>query len=224
MDVSIGTVIYDAAQDIGDEGFRKAGGRPFYVSAAQRGVAKMLKDTMTDFRTWTHPTAPIVKLPPSIEDINEVYVENCGVTRKVYIKENMHRIDGGYAARDKWDNGCDPLTPSMWNCAPPLNLLFAGRRNGELHLSDSCLSWHTLRVDYSGIGIDCMGDDFKIPYWMREAITDYVKYRAALKMRRQDKQYMNTIVNEMKYELERGSWLDAKIYAKRMDRKQRADL
>lgn len=230
--ISLGTVIYDAAQVVGDEGFRKAGGRPFYVGAAQRGVSKMMKDTMMDHRTWSVPINgnAIITLPEGLEEIDQVYVEggdgcNVGITRKVYIKENMHRLAGnGYIAGDKWDNGGDLLQHSHgWSEQPPPNLLFAGRWQGQLHLSDSCLVWARLRVDYQGLGIERMGEEFEVPYWMRDAITDYVTMRAAQKLMRLDRQFMTGIFRDMKYEMERGSWLTAMGYAKRMDRKQRRD-
>lgn len=230
---SLGTVIFDAAQVLGDEGFRKAGGRPFYVSAAQRAVSKMMKDTMMDHRTWSTPIQErhIIDLPEGLEEIDAVYVEggddcNVGSSRKVYIKENMHRLGGqGYIAGDKWNNHMDPLQFSHgWSEEPPPNLLFAGRWQEQLHLSDSCLAWARLRVDYQGLGMEKLGDDFVVPYWMRDAITDYVTMRAAQKLMRLDRQYMGGIVRDMKYEMERGSWLTAMGYAKRMDRKQRSDM
>jgi len=68
-----------------------------------------------------------------------------------------------------------------------------------------------------------VGEEFEVPYWMRDAITDYVTMRAAQKLMRLDRQFMTGIFRDMKYEMERGSWLTAMGYAKRMDRKQRRD-
>jgi len=231
--IDLDAVIFDAAQDLGDDDFRKAGGRPFYVAAAQRGVSKMFKDTMMDFRTWTTiiDNRPIIDMPDGLEEIDQIYVQsgeecNTGASRKVYVKENMHRLSGaGYTAGDQWNNGLDPLQWSHgWSEQPPPNVLFCGRWQGQIHLSDSCRSWNILRIDYQGLGMETLGDTFKVPYWMRDAITDYVIMRGANKMRRLDKDYFTAIINEKKYEMERGSWLTAKGYSKRMDRKTREDI
>lgn len=230
--VPLETVLYDAASELGDEDYRKAGGRPFYVAAAQRGVSKMFKDTMMDFRTWTTliDGRPIIEMPEGLEEIDAIYVQsgedcNTGESRKVYVKNDMHRLSGqGYTAGDQWYNGLDPLQFSHgWSSTPPPNLFFCGRWQGQIHLSDSCLSWAVLRIDYQGLGMEKIGDDFAVPYWMRDAITDFVVMRAAQKMRRLDKQFMTMIIREKETQMERGSWLTAMAYAKRMDRKTRED-
>jgi hypothetical protein len=231
--VPLETVIFDAASgELGDDDYRKGGGRPFYVAAAQRGVSKMFKDTMMDFRTWTTliDNRPIIDMPEGLEEIDQIYVQtgedcNTGASRKVYVKNNMHRLGGqGYSAGDQWYNGLDPLQFSHgWSSEPPPNVLFCGRWQGQIHLSDSCRSWAVLRIDYQGLGMEKLGDDFMIPYWMRDAITDYVIMRGAQKMRRLDKNYMTQLIRDKEYQMERGSWLTARGYASRMDRKTRAD-
>ena len=230
--VPLEDVIFDAASELGDGDYRKGEGRPSYVAAAQRGVSKMFKDTMMDFRTWTTEinNRPIIDLPSGLEEIDAIYVQggdacNTGLSRKVYVKNDMHRLGGeGYTAGDQWYNWADPLQYSHgWSQQPPPNLLFCGRWQGQLHLSDSCMSWAILRVDYQGLGMEKLGDDFKVPYWMRDAITDYVVMRIAQKLRRMDKQYMTQIIREKQVEMDSGSWRTAKIYAKRMDRKMRDD-
>ena len=155
--INLETVLFDAAQDLGDADYNRGGGRPVYVAAAQRGVSKMFKDTMMDFRTWTTiiDNRPIIDMPDGLEEIDQIYVQtgedcNTGASRKVYVKENMHRLGGqGYSAGDQWYNGLDPLQYSHgWSQQPPPNVLFCGRWQGQLHLSDSCRSWAVLRIDY----------------------------------------------------------------------------
>lgn len=226
--VPIGDVLMDAAQELNDPEFRRLT-RPFYVAAAQRGVSLLTKETMSGQRSWSAPTAKVVKLPKGLEEFDAIYVYNgdaCDVSqsKEVYIKPNMHRLGGeGYLARDKWDNFPDPLKYSHgWNTTPPPNVYFAGLWNGELHMSDSCLSFARVHIDYQGIGVDCLGEDFDIPYWMREAITDFVVLRGAKALMREDPQYLRALANDKKQELAR-SWLDAKAFYKRMDRKTRED-
>lgn len=236
--IPLENVLFDAAQELDDTEYRKAGGRPFYLSAAQRGVSKMFKDTMLDSRTWSAeiPDNLILRLPDGLEEIDAAYLYNgdhCDVSfsQKLYIKSGMYRLGGsGYLAGDKWTNYPDPLQFSHgawggWSCQPPPWVFFAGRHDGTLFLSESCTSFSRVSIAYQGIGVDCFGEDFKVPYWMRDAITDYVVMRAAKRMRRQDPQYLTMIIREKEAEMKNpgGSWLTAMAYAKRMDRKTRDD-
>lgn len=238
--IPVENVLFDAAQELSDPEYRKAGGRPFYLSAAQRGMSKMFKDTMTDERLWNSDILSnlILHLPNGLEEIDAVYLYNgdhCNVSlsQKVYIKPGMYRLGGsGYIAGDKWTNFPDPLQYDHgwgpwngWSCQPPPSVFFAGRHDGVLFLSDSCSQFAKIAIVYQGIGVDCFGEDFRIPYWMRDAITDYVVMRAAQRMRRQDPQYLTQIIREKKAEMDNpgGSWLTAMAYAKRMDRKTRDD-
>jgi len=239
--IPLENVLFDAAQELNDDEYRKGGGRPFYVSAAQRGMSKMFKDTMTDERKWEAdiPANLILELPKGLEEIDAAYLYNgdsCNVSlsQKLYIKRNMYRLGGaGYLAGDKWNNYLDPLQFSHgfgggwggWSCQPPPYLFFAGRHDGVLYLSEGCASFNKVALVYQGIGMECFGDDFRIPYWMRDAITDYIILRVAKKLRSQDPVLMREIIREKEIEMKMpgGSWLTAMGYAKRMDRKTRDD-
>lgn len=238
--IPLGDVLFDAASEVSDPEFKKAGGRPFYVGAAQRAVGKMFKDTSLDSRTWETdvPSSLLIELPNGLEEIDAAYLYNgdhCNVSfsQKLYIKRNMYRLGGGgYLSGDKWYNYPDPLQFShgsgawgAWSSTPPPWVFFAGRHNGFLFLSDSCTAFNRISIVYQGIGVDCLGDDPKIPYWMRDAVTDYIVLRAAQKLRFQDPVLMREIIREKEMEMKsnQGSWNTAMIYGKRMDRKTRDD-
>jgi hypothetical protein len=238
--IPLSDVLFDAAAEVFDPEFKKAGGLPFYQSAAQRGVGKMYKDTSLDSRSWSTdiPASLIIELPSGLEEIDAAYLyngdnSNVSFSQKLYIKRNMYRLGGsGYLAGDKWYNYPDPLQFShgagswgAWSSTPPPWVFFAGRYDGHLFLSDTCTQFNRLNLVYQGIGVDCFGDEPRVPYWMRDAITDYVVYRAAQKLRAQDRDLMREIIREKEIQLNsnQGSWNTAMIYGKRMDRKTRED-
>jgi hypothetical protein len=238
ISIPVGMVILDAAQVVNDPDFRRLG-RPFYLSAAQRALRKMCMDAMSDRQTITIPiTGPIVDVPAMVMDYNGVYVFNgnaCDVnmSQRVRIKKNMHRLGGkGYIAMDKWDNHHDPLQFSHsgqswggWNMEPPRHLYFAGSYQGQLHLSDSCLRFNNLHIDYNGIGISGFGGDFEIPDWMREAVIDFIILRAAEALEREDPRHLGNLINRKQAEMKEpnGSWREAQWYWRRMSRQKRQD-
>jgi hypothetical protein len=233
--IPVGMVILDAAQVVGDADFRRLG-RPFYLSAAQRAVRKMCMDTMSDRHVITIPIeGPIVDIPAMVMDYNGVYVYNgttCDVNKsqRVRIKKNMHRLGGhGYIANDKWNNHHDPLQYSHgtwgWNQEPPRDLFFAGSYQGQLHLSDSCLNFNFLHVDYNGIGVTSYGEDFEVPDWMREAVIDFIILRAAEALERQDPRHLGQVIARKQNEMlaPNGSWREAQWYVRRMSKQKRQD-
>ena len=232
ISIPVGMVILDAAQVLKDADFRRLG-RPFYLSAAQRAVRKMCMDAMSDRQVITlEIEGPIVDIPAMVMDYNAVYVfngDNCDVHRsqRVRIKKNMHRLGGaGYLANDKWNNHRDPLQYSHgWSDNPPSELYFAGSFQGQLHLSDSCLRFKKLHIDYNGIGISGFGEEFSIPDWMREAVLDFIILRAAEAMEREDPQYLGRLIQRKQEELKspNGSWREAQWYWRRMSRQKRRD-
>jgi hypothetical protein len=238
INLPLGTVLLQAAQVVNDPDFRRLG-RPFYKSAAWRGIRKMCKDAMSDRKIITIPiTGPIVDIPALVSEYNGVYVYNgttCDVntSQRVRIKKNMHRLGGsGYIAMDKWDNHRDPLQYSHegggwggWNHQPPHDLFFAGSFQGQLHLSDSCLRFGYLHIDYNGIGVDDHTEEFEIPEWMSEAITDFITLRAAEALEREDPRHLGNLIARKQNEMTapNGSWREAQWYWRRMSRQKRQD-
>ena len=71
--------------------------------------------------------------------------------------------------------------------------------------------------------MDCFGEDFEVPMWAREAITDFVIHRVALAIEREDPQFMARVISRKEGELKGngGSWQNAIWRYKRSDKKQR---
>ena len=80
-------------------------------------------------------------------------------------------------------------------------------------------------MPYTGIGVDCFGEEFKVPMWAREAITDYVIHRVALALEREDVQFYRGVIARKEAELKSPmqSWKGAVNLYKRSDKKQRYD-
>lgn len=238
--VPVSEIITDAAAPLKDWDFGRLG-RPFYISAAFRGLRKMCFDTNFNKRVWTaeiNQDSMTLDLPKGYIECDGAWVYNgthCDVARStvLFIKDNMHRLGGsGYIANNKWNNH-DPLQysfgptahPGGWSSDPPHCLHFAGTFNGRIYFSDSCRQYQYVHMMYTSSVEQC-DDDIDIPEWAAEAITDYVTYRAAEALEREDPQYLRGLIarkeNEMK--APNGSWRTAEYYYKRLDKKGRYDL
>jgi hypothetical protein len=231
--IKLDEVITAAAQELGQIEFG-ALGKPFFISAAQRGLQEM--NYLTQFHQKQYiaeiPDSLIMPLPGDLTEKDQVYVasmDGCNISSStiLFIKPNMWHLGGeGYFAQNKGRNH-DPMQYSLtWSEAPPGRLYFAGERDGTLFLSPGCkLNFGTLVIPYSGIGVDEFGEDFRVPQWCREAITDFIIHRAALALERGDPQYMRGVIQRKQYELTdpHGSWFTASGRFKRMDKKTRYD-
>jgi len=227
----VGQIITDAAMELNDEEFRRLT-RPFYLAAAQRGMSKMLKEVFGDERYWntTIPQNGIVQLPKGVNGLKGAWLYNgdaCNVSKStpLFIKKNMHKLGGeGYIANNTWHNH-DPLQYSFGVQNEPHHTYFAGYINGELHLSQTCQSFQRIHILYYGTGEDCVGEDFDVPEWMREALIDFVIHRGALRLEREDPQFLARVIDRKQNELKapNGSWTQAKFIFKRMDPKTRYD-
>lgn len=233
--IQIGEIITAASQELRDSGFTHGIGMPFYLSAAQRGLSELNYATgffKKIFNTEI-PENLIVELPDDLTGADQMYIYNgteCSVTSStiLFIKPNMYHFggDNGYIAQNKGRNE-DMLQFSLkWNEKPPTHIYFAGLYNGKLYLSPSCRTkYNRLFIPYSGIGVDCFGEDFNVPMWAREAITDYVIHKVALVLEREDPQFLARVIARKENELKapRGSWYTAIDRYKRMDKKTRYD-
>lgn len=227
--VKLGEIIAAAAQELRDDDFGRLG-RPFYVSAAQRGVSDMNYATNFFKKMFVAdiPEDNIIELPNDLTEKDQAYVaqaDNCNVTSSsiLWIKPNMISFGGtGYIAQNKGRNH-DVL---QWSLQPgenpPNHLYFAGERSGKLYLSPSCRArFNKVFIPYTGIGVDCFGEEFDVPMWAREAITDYVILRAARALQREDPQFLRTVVGDKQWEMtnSQGSWMTAIWRYKRSDKK-----
>lgn len=229
---NVSDVIADAATElrIPDFGFL---GRPFFLSAAQRGLTEMNSATNFYKKVWDKPIdSLVISLPSDLTEKDGVWlVKGSGSTITsstiLFIKPNMYHKGGeGYIANNKGLNR-DMLQWSLsWSETPPNHLYFAGEFNGALYLSPSCQQWDYLHVRYTGLGMDCFGEEFEVPHWCREAITDYVIHRAAMALERDDPQHLGRVINRKKEELKavNGSWMTAVGRYKRLDKKGRYDV
>ena len=229
--IALSEVVTAVAQELRDEEFGRLG-RPFYVSAIQRALGEMNKRTLF-FKKEVIADIPadrIYELPQDLSEKDQIYLlsSTCGVVNStiLFTKPNMVHFGGlGYVAQNKGLN----LDGLQWSLdttqLPPSCLFFAGERMGKLYLSPSCLLWSKIYIPYTGIGVDCFGEDFVVPFWCREAITDWAIHRAALAMEREDPQFLARIIARKEVELKSpsGTWWTAIGDYKRMDKQQRYD-
>jgi len=229
---TMGEVIAAAAQELRDPEFGRMG-KPFYVSACQRGLTEM--NSYTNFYKKVYdvpvPENLILELPQDLTEKDGIYLysgEQCNITNStiLWIKPNMwHQGGEGYIANNKGRN-YDALQWSFSGTqTAPQHLYFAGERDGKLYLSPSCRIFQKIHIAYTGLGMDCFGEDFDIPHWCREAITDFVIHRVALAMEREDPQHLARVIQRKENELKSptGSWWTAIGRYKRQDRKGRYD-
>lgn len=231
----VGEIITAAAQELRDGDFSHGLGRPFYLSAAQRALTAMNYETGFYKKIFNEPIPEslIIDLPEDMTAKDQIYIyrgDTCSVESStiLFVKPNMFHFggDSGYIAQNKGRNR-DALQYSLkWSESPPTRLFFCGEYNGKLYLSPSCLAaYERIFIPYSGIGVDCFGEDFKVPMWAREAITDWVIHRIALALEREDVQFYRGVIarkeNELKGPMQ--SWKSAINLYKRSDKKQRYD-
>lgn len=231
--ISVDEIITAASQELRDAGFTHGIQRPVYLSAAQRGLEQMNNRT-SFFKKMFFAEIPdnlIIDLPGDMTGKDQVYLFNgdtCNISTStiMFIKPNMwHQGGEGYIANNKGRNN-DPLQYSFsWSETPPNCLYFGGEYNGKLYLAPSCRRYDRLMIPYVGLGVDCFGEDFKVPHWAREAITDYVIHRVALMMERDDPQFLARVINRKENELKSptGSWYTAITDYKKLDKKGRYD-
>lgn len=238
--VDVAQVLGDAARELGDLEFRKYG-YPAYVSAAQRALATLCHTIPWDVRHFEAeiPESLILKLPYGTNEKSLVVLFNgpqCNFqnVQTLFIKPNMfHKGAQGYVANNT-GQGADIVPAGLaWNTNWPDNwLYFAGESDGHLYLSQLCRNFEKIHITYAGLGMECWGDDFRIPEWAREAITDAVILRAAKALKKmsvdkdrqdymdiiRDKEQATAITNP------NGTWLQALGYWGRMDQKERMDV
>lgn len=242
--VPVSEVIADAAMPLQDIGFQRLG-RPFYIAAAFRGLRALCFDTNFNKRVWTKeiPADLILDLPSGFIEADGAWLYNgdeCNVQKStvLFIKDNMHRLGGsGYIANNKWENH-DPLQYSYggtgwrsgagdtWSEEPPHCLHFAGTFNGQIMFSHSCSAYRYVHIMYTASAGDDCTDDFDVPEWAAEALTDYITMRAAEYLEREDPQFLGRVIGRKQNERRapNGTWRDAMWYYHRMDKKQRYDL
>lgn len=237
--VPVSQVIGDAAIELGDPEFRKYT-YPAYVSAAQRALSRLFHDVPADIRHFEADITPtlIIDLPWGMTEKSLACVYNgdqCDFVnvQNLFIKPHMWHSGGqGYVANNV-GYGVDLVGPLAWNCPYPQQwIYFAGESNGKLYLSQSCSGFQKVHITYSGLGIECLGDEFQIPEWAREAIADMVMLRAAKALKKiavdkdrqdymdiiRDKEQATAITNP------NGTWLQALGYWGRMGEKERMDV
>lgn len=230
--ISVGEIITAAAQELRDPEFGRLG-RPFYLSAAQRAITEMNYETQFFERraSFPMPENGILDLPQDISDISAIYAYNgdsCEINHSVIIsiKPNMwHQGGKGYLANNRGRN-FDKLQWSLKEDQnPPIHLYFAGLFNGKLYLSPSCQGFSKIHIVYSGIGVECFGEDFEVPMWAREAVTDFVILRAALWMEADNPNFYARIINRKDNEMKSpaGTWINAIGRCRRLDKKGRYD-
>lgn len=241
----VGEILTAASQEIADDSFGKAT-RPFYLSQAQRGLQDLCYDARWDKRhiDLPIPANRIVELPPDCIGLNPGVVlfngDNCDFLREstLYIKPNMyHRGGTGYVAdlhpgQDALQTGQEVGWYWEWNSDPriwaPNRLFYAGEFQGKLYLSYSCLAFDKIHIPYNSLGINDWCEDFMVPQWCREALTDYVIHKVALRLEQLNPAYFRGVIARKEIQLNtgnpNGTWNRALVRWKAMDSKQRSDL
>lgn len=234
--IPVENVLFDAAQEIRDSEFRRYG-RPAYLSAAQRGLSELCHDVPWDVRHFQTKIPPnrIIDLPFGTGQKSLVALfngDNCDMryAQTVFIKPNMYHKGGeGYVANNIGP-GIDISVPNnaLYNQTMQDYLYFAGESDGKLYLSPSCLQFENIHITFSGLGMECWGEDFCIPMWAREAITDYVILKAARALRQDNMNFYREVIREKEAALAltnpSGTWIRALGYWGRMDEKERNDV
>ncbi|MFO0190269.1 MAG: hypothetical protein ACK54F_03360 [Planctomycetia bacterium] len=229
---NVGEIITAAAQELRDNEFGRLG-RPFYLSAAQRGLQEMNSATNFYKKVFETPVPDnlVLELPNDLTETDGIYlVKGSGVnfdsSTILFVKPNMwHKGGEGYIANNKGRNRDDMQFSLTWSEHPPAHIYFAGLRDGKLYLSPSCRQWDSIYIMYTGLGVDCFGEDFEIPHWCREAITDFVIHRAALAMEMENPNFYGRVIARKESEMKapNGSWWTAVGRYKRLDKKGRYD-
>lgn len=229
---NVSEIIVAAAQELRDNEYGRLG-RPFYLSAAQRGLQEMNSATNFFKKEWEAeiPNNLVLGLPQDLTEMDGVYLvrgsgNNIQSSTPLFIKPNMWHMGGdGYIANNKARNHDDFQFSLAWSETPPNHIYFAGLRSGTLYLSPSCKNWDKLRILYTGLGVECFGEEFEVPHWCREAITDFVIHRAALAMEAENPNLYGRIIARKENELKapNGSWWTAVGRCKRLDKKGRYD-
>ncbi len=233
--ISVDNIITDASQELRDPEQRKV---PYatYRSMAQRAVQELCYDVPWDERTFDVevPGNRILELPDGVTSLLAVWLYNgdaCNVSTstKVFIKPNMvSKGGGGYLANNKTPGG--DLGPFPWfgQSSGYGVVNYAGISDGKMYLSENCLSYQRIMVRYSGIGMECFGEDFQVPGWAREAVTDFIILKAARMLMQDDMRYYPMVVRDKEVQVStgnpNGTWCRALGRWNRMDQKERDDI
>ena len=133
-------------------------------------------------------------------------------------------ISTGYFSRNNPNSSGAFVQPSS-----TVALYFYNIISGDIHLSDSCLGYETLRIDCNGYGENQTDATKVIPVLAQEAITDYASWKSLLAsvIKRKDHLLLN-VLNQVKQDLDyngfRGSWSEANKRLKSMSDGQRKKL
>jgi hypothetical protein len=229
----VSEIILAAAQEVRDDEFGRCG-RPFYLSAAQRALQEMNEQTSFYKKVFEAkiPDNLILDMPQDLTEKDMVVLfngENCDYTRvaQLFIKPNMyHRGGEGYVANNMGAN-YDPLQwPLFWSQTPPQCLYFAGEHMGKLYFAPSCKNYDKVHITYTGLGMEDCGEDFEVPHWCRQAITDWVVHQALLRMEDENPNLIGRKIQRKEFELKNpaGSWTKAIMRYKLADKKGRYDI
>lgn len=228
-------IITAAAQELRDTGFTHGLGKPFYMSALQQGLTEMNYATTFHKRIFNVPIPEnlTIDLPDDFTEADQVYVysgDECSSSRStiVFIKPNYHAMGNGqnFIAQGMGRNLDAMQFSQSWTQTPPGCLFFGGIYNGQLQLSPSCAAaFNRVYIPYTGIGMDCFGEDFRVPMWCRQAMTDYVIHKVALALEREDVNFFRGVIarKESQIAAPMGSWNRAISRYKRSDKKTQYD-
>lgn len=237
--VSLGQVIFDALYAVDDvKNERHPFG--FYVSLARQALKELAFDSyFPEIRAVSRiPANGILALPDGLFDIRRIYVfsgERCelGNSTMVYWKRNYYRGSGGtFTADDTWENNGSKLQdrrvpgPESGGLGTrPSDVCFYNVQDGKLMLSDKCLGYEKVMIEYSGVE-GAISDCPIVPHFAQQAITDWVIWRAAMldKIRYPE---LRDVERSAQFSLRSkpdGSWHQARKRISNMDRSEENSL
>ena len=216
----------------------------YYISQMQQALQEISLDTL--FQTVTKDIAIggrlRIPIPEGCYNLREIYVysgDGCNI-------ENLHNVfwkrryqtngDGnGYTSENNEQNSNDPFFPNfnsdIFNGTNNIDndLYYFNVINGDIHLSQSCVDYDTLRVVFNGL-MTKMGDVPSIPVLFREAVKQWtiVNCLQKLRARGDDKYKVWRDLYKEEYQVLttpfEGTWDKAKMRAERLDIKKLRDM
>lgn len=245
--ISVDTMVASVVRLVGDIDTKKIPkGR--YESFAYRALLDLSIDTFFNKKRIDAPVPHDLQyeLPANTFNVKEVYVYNgdtCNFSsaQKVWYKPNYFTRGNGFFAKNRGQaNTIDPFYPANRELVHLNNsnvmvrredklaqrLLYYSIENGVVYLSPSCRSYQNIHVVAYGTNTT-IGEVPLIPLMLQNAVEDYCcefATRELINIEPQKYAVMNRIYSDrMQKSGMNGSWHEAVMRIKRMDKGQRDD-
>jgi hypothetical protein len=176
-------IIADCVAIVDDYGKQFSHG--WWISQIQQALAELAMDTYFDKKVWITPVTDnlIVDMPAGMVSIDGVYVYSgtecdAGPSVKVHYARNYTRYGGATFKNQRGGRQNDPVYEELITSSRAQNLLYWGRLDTHMFLSDACSGYGGLMIKGRGLGCD-FGSTPTIPHELREAIKNKAAIAAA---------------------------------------------